>query len=235
MKFFQGYNKLTLDDIACKCNIVRTGRCKTTYGAYAPLDGTYRVFGNSVIIADCGCNGTERRLLHRTDECDSVQKGNMVNSWGRDREFINLKYVPAKVKNADYPDSEAYLNAVMDHINGRKDKAKGKLLIQKHNNNASAQLNFLDAQSIIDEVTAKAGWVPTPADAWMKKHRNVETLNELYKKQGRTEFEYRKDRLHTMKFEIQKSKKNLAKITITGLDAEKSQEILTALFGFMGE
>ena len=231
MKFFQGRNEIMLDDIARECDVIKVGQVRTSWGNNSPLNGIYKKYGDCVVITDTTdmVRTGERRLLHRPDEIAKVvDRGECVSSWGAKKEFINLKYVPQRIKNADYKSSADYLDAVMGFINGAKMKAKGKATIKKHNSKTEAGLNFIDAQSIIDDVVAKAGWTP------LKGFGDYATMNDYYKKHGQTKFEYQKDRLHKMAFEIQASRKGLAKIVVTGLDAEKSKEILSSLFGFMG-
>lgn len=227
MKFFQGFDELTAADIENNCDVITFGDHRTQYGLNSPKDGRWRKYANNVIVAATTKPGV-RRLITAANEISNVTvRGDCVSHWYADKVFINLKYVPKKIKNAEYNSSVDYLNAVTGFIQARKDSAKGKLMIKKNNNEAAAALNFMDAQTIIDEVTTQAGW--KPSKGW----GNYKTANEWYQHRGDTVFEYEKDRHHKMKFEVQKSKKNLAKITITGLDAEKSQEILKALFGFM--
>lgn len=231
MKFFQGRNEIMLDDIERECDAIKTGSVRTTWNVNSLLNGIYKKYGDCVVITDTTdmVRTGERRLLHRPDEIAKVvDRGECVSSWGAKKEFINLKYVPQRIKNADYKSSEDYLNAVMGFINGAKMKAKGKAIVKKHNNQTAADLNFIDAQSVIDDVVAKAGWKP------VKGFGDFVTMNDYYKEHGQTKFEYQKDRLHKMAFEIQASRKGLAKIVVTGLDAEKSKEILSSLFGFMG-
>lgn len=227
MKFFQGYDKLTAADIENHCDVITFGYHRTNYGANSPKDGRWRKYADNVIVAATTRVGT-RRLCTTADQITDVTvKGECTSHWCADKSVINLKYVPKKIKDADYDTSAEYLNAIMEFLQARKDSAKGKLLIKKNNNEAAAALNFMDAQTIIDEVTTQAGWKPTKG--WGRWN----TANEWHREKGDCAFEYQKDRIHTLKFEIQKSKKNLAKLTITGLDAEKSQDILKALFGFM--
>lgn len=227
MKFFQGFDKLTAEDIENKCDVITFGYHRTQYGTNSSKNGRWRKYANNVIVAATTKLGVRRLVTDEKEITDVTVKGDCISHWTADNSVINLKYVPKKIKDADYDTSAEYLNAVMEFLQARKDSAKGKLMIKKNNNEAAAALNFMEAQTVIDEVTTQAGW--KPSKGW----GNYKTANEWYQQRGATIFEYEKDRHHKMKFEVQKSKKNLAKITITGLDAEKSQAILKALFGFM--
>lgn len=56
---------------------------------------------------------------------------------------INLKYVPAKVKNANYATFGDYIEACINFLNQRKEKAKTKLEIKKHNIKCNAAIDFM--------------------------------------------------------------------------------------------
>lgn len=227
MKFFQGFDKLTAADIENNCAVITAGMHRTQYGTNSSKDGRWCKYANNVIVAATTKPGVRRLVTDEKEITNVTVHGDCTSHWYADKCFINLKYVPKKIKNAEYKSSAEYLNAVMEFLQARKDSAKGKLMIKKNNNEAAAALNFMDAQTVIDEVTTQAGW--KPSKGW----GDFKTMNDWHQRRGDTAFEYEKDRNHKLKFEVQKSKKNLAKITITGLDAEKSADILKALFGFM--
>lgn len=229
MKFFEGMNEITAEDIERYCTVVSRGKVKKQWSNNAPKDGNYEKYADCVIIADTSDPTYQgRRLLHRTEEVTNIEElGDPISSWEAYKETINLKYVPKRIKDADYPDSIAYLNAVMSFINEAKCKAKGKAAIKAHNNKIEADLNFMDVVGAADEITEAAGWKPT------KGYSNYESMNTYYRQHSIPKVEYEKDRNHKMSFEIQPSRKGLGKLVITGLNAENISEILNVLFSNM--
>ena len=231
MKFFQGYNKITAVDIASCCAVTQSTTKYNMYGQHVMLAATTNPGNNP-----------RYRLIHTDAEISEIKNNSnhYVSAWGVDKEYINLKYVPLKIKNADYNNCAEYLDAVMNFINGRKDRANGKRLIQQNNTKAEGALTFMEVMGMADDTAKNAGYKPTRAPSWYKNKYGVTTVNELYAQWRRERpsqankyyaLEFEKDRKNKFKFEVQTNGRG--KVTVSGLDPERSAELIKTLFGFL--
>lgn len=147
---------------------------------------------------------------------------------------LNLKYVPKKLKNAEYDCFLNWFKAVYGFIRESKDTASMKSKMKTQQNRTSNQLEFFGVDAQLQDVMNRTGFVPAPLDYWMRNSENAKkygwtTMNEVHRhhKHLRVQYEkqFGKDRKIELQAEVQR--KQTVKLTVQGLDATKMQELIS--------
>lgn len=147
---------------------------------------------------------------------------------------INLKYVPKKLKNAEYESFTDWFKVVYGFIRQSKDTASMKSKLKTQQNRTSNQLEFFGVDAQLQDVMNRTGFVPAPLDYWYRKSDNAKkhgwtTMNEVHRhhKCLRVQYEKQLDQSRKIELQAEVQRKQTVKLTVQGLDATKMQELIS--------
>lgn len=178
--------------------------------------------------------GDPKHFIHVHEESVCMNKSPRDTDYYYGETYINLKYVPKKLKNAEYDSFTDWFKAVYGFIRDAKDTASMKSKMKTQQNRTNNQLEFFGVDSQLQDVMNRTGFVPAPLDHWARhsetaKKNGWTTMNEVhrYHKHLRVQYEKQlnKDRKIELQAEVQR--KQSVKLTVQGLDATKMQELIS--------
>lgn len=147
---------------------------------------------------------------------------------------INLKYVPKRLKNAEYDCFRDWFKAVYGFIRQSKDTASMKSKLKTQQNRTSNQIEFFGVDAQLQDVMNKTGFVPAPLDYWSRKSETAKkhgwtTMNEVHRhhKCLRVQYEKQLDKDRKIELQAEVQRKQTVKLTVQGLDATKMQELIS--------
>ena len=165
--------------------------------------------------------------------------GYIVGSTKDDKEYgrvtyINIKYVPKSIKEAEYPDVTAWFKAVYKFIREFKETAKAKHTVKQRQNKDANALEFYDVDVNLQDVMNRKGFVPTPLSyiSDEAKSKGWKTENDRNRAKGWLNLQYTK-KLPTgqgrVKLRADVQGKQKVKLMVQGLSAEKMQQVLACI------
>lgn len=183
-----------------------------------------------------GIPGDPKHFVHYY-ESDDVFKMNdnpapAYNYYGETE--INLKYVPKKLKNAEYDCFLDWFKAVYGFIRETKDTASMKSKMKTQQNRTNNQIEFFGVDAQLQDVMNRTGFVPAPLDYYLRHSENAKrngwtTMNEVHRhhKHLRVQYEKRLDKDRKIELQAEVQRKQTVKLTVQGLDAIKMQELIS--------
>lgn len=210
------------------------GKDKVSWTAIMRHIGSYFPMVNGTGVR--GIPGDPKHFVHYY-ESEDVFKMNenpapAYNYYGETQ--INLKYVPKKLKNAEYDCFVNWFKAVYGFIRESKDTASMKSKMKTQQNRTSNQLEFFGVDSQLQDVMNKTGFVPAPLDYWMRRSETAKkngwtTMNEVnrHHKKLRVQYEKQFDKDRKIELQAEVQRKQTVKLTVQGLDATKMQELIS--------
>lgn len=210
------------------------GKDKISWTAIMRHIGSYFPMVNGTGVR--GIPGDPKHFVHYS-EIDEVFKMNenpapAYNYYGET--LINLKYVPKKLKNAEYNSFTDWFKAVYGFIRETKDTASMKSKMKTQQNRTNNQIEFFGVDAQLQDVMNRTGFVPAPLDYYLRHSENAKrngwtTMNEVHRhhKHLRVQYEKQFDKDRKIELQAEVQRKQTIKLTVQGLDATKMQELIS--------
>lgn len=210
------------------------GKDKISWNAVMLRIGSYFPYVNGTGVR--GIPGDPKHFVHYhsgDDEYKINEKPDSAYNYFGETQ-INLKYVPKKLKNAEYNSFADWFKAVYGFIRESKDTASMKSKMKTQQNRTSNQLEFFGVDSQLQDVMNRTGFVPAPLDYWMRRSETAKkngwtTMNEVnrHHKKLRVQYEKQLDKDRKIELQAEVQRKQTVKLTVQGLDATKMQELIS--------
>jgi hypothetical protein len=210
------------------------GKDKVSWNAVMLRIGSYFPYVNGTGVR--GIPGDPKHFVHYhsgDDEYKINEKPDSAYNYFGETQ-INLKYVPKKLKNAEYNSFVDWFKAVYAFIRESKDTASMKSKMKTQQNRTSNQLEFFGVDAQLQDVMNKTGFVPAPLDYWMRRSETAKkngwtTMNEVnrHHKKLRVQYEKQFDKDRKIELQAEVQRKQTVKLTVQGLDATKMQELIS--------
>lgn len=179
--------------------------------------------------------GDPKHFVHYNEDDDEFKMNEKPDpAYNYGETHINLKYVPKKLKNAEYDCFLNWFKAVYGFIRETKDTASMKSKMKTQQNRTSNQIEFFGVDAQLQDVMNRTGFVPAPLDHWARhsetaKKNGWTTMNEVHRHHKHLRVQYEKQLDNDRKIELQAEvqRKQTVKLTVQGLDATKMQELIS--------
>lgn len=178
--------------------------------------------------------GDPKHFVHAKEGDVRMNKSPNVNDYYYGETSINLKYVPKKLKNAEYNSFTNWFKAVYGFIRETKDTASMKSKMKTQQNRTNNELEFFGVDAQLQDVMNRTGFVPAPLDYWSRhsvtaKENGWTTMNEVHRhhKHLRVQYEKQLDKDRKIELQAEVQRKQTVKLTVQGLDATKMQELIS--------
>lgn len=126
-------------------------------------------------------------------------------------EELSLKYVPNKVKYADYTDFDEWLAACIDYLHRRTQKAKNKADEKRANLKTNAELNFIGVREDTADLMTNNGYKQSESYA-----SYIAEYTDTFKKNG-------------TKVVVSRNTRGTATVTVNNIDPSKLVEFLKSV------
>lgn len=177
--------------------------------------------------------GDPKHFVHSNEGSYRMNKSPRNNDYYGET-HINLKYVPKKLKDAEYASFTDWFKAVYGFIRTTKDTASMKSKLKTQQNRTSNELEFFGVDAQLQDVMNRTGFVPAPLDYWYRrsdtaKEKGWTTMNEVHRhhKCLRVQYEKQLDQDRKIELQAEVQRKQTVKLTVQGLDATKMQELIS--------
>ncbi len=120
--------------------------------------------------------------IHNEGSCSlNWLAGDYCGYGRREQAYLNLKHVPKKIKDADYPSVSEWFNAVFKFVSEFKEKTKCKAKMKLDQVKLNHAIEFMDFKSELETICEQVGFVPDAhklSDYW--KDRGFHSWNEVW-------------------------------------------------------